>query len=77
MTLGCGDGTTCSYGDTGYVTFGLPSDVSFTSDSGVFYRQPIGTPEPGTLSILAIGLGMLGFLRRAGLRWSRAAGKVV
>jgi hypothetical protein len=47
-------GTTIDFSNTGAVTLDLPSNVSFTSDSGVFL-----TPEPMTLLLLGLGLGRL------------------
>jgi hypothetical protein len=58
----CGEGASCDYSHTGAVSLDLPSNVSFTSDSGVFLTQ--AAPEPGTVWLLAAALGGVGLLRR-------------
>jgi hypothetical protein len=66
----CGGGSTCTYGQTGVVSFTLPTNVSFTSDSGVFLTQPsTETPEPGSMSlILAAGAAGLAIIGRKYMR---------
>ncbi len=69
----CGLGTACDYSHTASLSFTLPSNVSFTSDSGVFLTQPIGAPgvpEPASWSLMLVGFGGLGVL----LRRTRRAG---
>jgi hypothetical protein len=62
LTGDCGLGTSCDYSHTGGVTFGLPGNVSFTSDSGVFLTQSPASgavPEPGSFGLMAIGVAGL------------------
>jgi len=67
----CGDGMTCNFLDTGSISLGLPSNVSFTSDSGVFLTAA-QTPLPAALPLFATGLGGLGLLSWRRNRKARA-----
>ena len=61
--------TSIDFSNTGQVGLILPSNVSFTSDSGVFLTsQSSAVPEPATLSLVILPLLGLGFLR-----WRRKA----
>lgn len=42
----------------------LPSDVTFTSQSGLFLTES-PTPEPGTFVIFSVGLLLLGYRARS------------
>lgn len=65
----CEYGVVCDYGDTLQVALNPPSDVTLTSDSGVFPTQtPTPAPEPGTLGLLAFGMAGVAFCRRWRLR---------
>ncbi len=57
----CGDGTSCDYAHTASVSFTLPSNVTYTSDSGVFLTQPAGgVPEPTTWTLMLAGAAAIG-----------------
>lgn len=67
LTLNCLGNTSCDVSHTGAVSFTLPSNVTFTSESGVFLTQPItaATPEPSYAVVAGIGfLGLVVFGRR-------------
>jgi PEP-CTERM motif len=53
----CGGGDSCDYAHTARVSFDLPSNVSFTSDSGIFLT-PSAVPEPGTWALTLAGLAL-------------------
>jgi hypothetical protein len=56
LTLSCVS-ETCDYSHTGMVTLNLPSDVTFTSASGVFLTsQQSGVPEPASGAMTVAGL---------------------
>ena len=61
LDASCGDGFNCDFSHTGAISFTLPSDVTFTSDSGVFLTD---APEPGSLVLLSTGLGLAALPRR-------------
>lgn len=58
----CGLGTNCDYSHTGSLQLGLPTGVTYTSDSGVFLTST--TPEPGSLVLLAGALLVTGLASR-------------
>jgi len=61
----CEYGVVCDYGDTLQVALNYPSNVTLTSDSGVFPTQtPTAAPEPGTLGLLAFGMAGVAVSRR-------------
>jgi MYXO-CTERM domain-containing protein len=68
----CSEGMLCDYGHTATFSFTLPSDVTFTSDSGLFSQLPASspTPEPGTAALVVVALGGL-------WRWRRHKAKSV
>jgi hypothetical protein len=63
LSVYCDIGLVCEYGNTAKFSFvGLPSSVTFTSDSGVFLKPAV--PEPQTAAMLLAGLLVLGRLAR-------------
>jgi hypothetical protein len=46
---------------TAQVSFDLPPGVTVTSEGGFFQSGPTSVPEPSTLTLLAIGIGMASF----------------
>ena len=63
LSTSCGDGVTCDFSHTAKVKFVLPTNVSFTSDSGVFLTQA-AVPEPTTWAMMLVGVGGLGAVAR-------------
>lgn len=55
-----------AYGSTSSLDFVLPSNVTFTSSSGVFLagNQVGGVPEPASWAMLLIGFGVIGTAMR-------------
>jgi hypothetical protein len=73
MELDCAYGMMCDYADTGKVSFVLPSNVSYTSESGVFLSDagiPVAAvPEPETWALMLAGFATVGgFARRRQMR---------
>jgi hypothetical protein len=61
----CQGDASCDLSHTGAVSFTLPSNVTFTSESGVFLTQPLtATPEPSYTVLLGLGLAGAIFLGR-------------
>jgi hypothetical protein len=62
LTLGCSSGETCDFSHTAALSFVLPSDVTFTSDSGVLLTQTAGSsvPEPSSYGLVLTTLLALG-----------------
>ncbi len=60
LSLQCQGDASCDVSHTGAMSFTLPSNVTFTSASGVFLTQPLttATPEPSYAGLL--GLGFVG-----------------
>jgi hypothetical protein len=56
LQLGCNLGESCDFSHTAALSFVLPQDVTFTSDSGVLLTQTGGSPvpEPGSAVVLSI-----------------------
>jgi hypothetical protein len=70
LSLQCQGDASCDVSHTGAISLTLPSDVTFTSASGVFLTQPLtATPEP-SYAVFLLGLGLAGaiFLARRGRR---------
>jgi hypothetical protein len=55
----CQGDASCDVSHTGAVSFTLPSNVTFTSESGLFLAQPLttATPEPSYAGLLGLGFG--------------------
>jgi hypothetical protein len=68
LLVGCRAGAQCDYGNTAKFRFvDLPSNVSFTSDSGVFLANmsPVSAvPEPETYTLMMAGLSLMGWVAR-------------
>ena len=71
LSLRCATGIVCDYTHTGTFSFDLPSNVTFTSASGVLLSAlapqgpaPIGVPEPATNALLLLGMGLIGACTR-------------
>ena len=62
IAVGAWDGSSADYSHTMRFDWDLPDDVAYTSASGVFMTATV--PEPANLSLLAGGLGLLGWLSR-------------
>ncbi len=56
LQLTCTSGESCDFSHTAALSFVLPQDVTFTSDSGVLLTQTGGSPvpEPGSAVVLSI-----------------------
>jgi len=54
----------CDFGNTGKFALGLPTGVSFTSDSGVFLTATGNVPEPATWALMIVGFGLIGVAAR-------------
>ena len=61
LSLDCVGDSSCDVSHTGAVTFLLPSDVTFTSQSGVFLTSAAAAPEPGYPALAGFGLILMGF----------------
>lgn len=64
LSLGCTTSETCDFSHTAGVSFNLPSNVTFTSDSGVLLTQTAGTPEPASFVLIGVGLVVLLAIRK-------------
>src|ERR1019366_6093313 len=66
--MNCNDSATCDFSNTSQMALNLPSDVSYTSDSGVFLTDVPGqgqtTPEPCSLLLVGLGIVGIGYVRR-------------
>jgi hypothetical protein len=65
--MNCDVGAVCDFSDTTQLSLTLPSDVSYTSASGVFLTQSSSgspVPEPGSLSLMALAIVAAGWVAR-------------
>jgi MYXO-CTERM domain-containing protein len=58
LNVDCSGGANCDFSNTAAFSLSLPSDVTFTSDSGVLFSQTgaAATPEPGSFGMAAAAL---------------------
>ena len=66
LSLNCGGGTDCYFGNSGHLSFVLPDNVSLTSASGLLFtgNAVAPVPEPETYALMLAGLGLTGWLGR-------------
>jgi hypothetical protein len=70
--VACNNGTICDYSNTAQMSLVLPSDVTYTSASGVFLTQTgSAVPEPGSMLLMGLGIVAVGCAR---FRRSRVRG---
>lgn len=63
LDVNCGNGSACDYNHTAAFSFSLPSNVTYTSASGVFLTgtgATGGVPEPAAWALVILGLGGVG-----------------
>jgi len=69
LNVDCQGGAACDFSNTASYSLSLPSNVTFTSDSGVLFSQTgttAATPEPGTFGAVGVALlGAVALLRRS------------
>jgi hypothetical protein len=70
LALLCRLGSDCDFDRSAYLRFGLPGNVTMTSESGLFLSALApAVPEPGALALMLTGLlGVAGATRRAAER---------
>jgi PEP-CTERM motif len=61
--INCNDGAVCDFSNTGQMSLILPSDVTYTSNSGVFLTQGATAPEPGSVLLVGLGFVALAYVR--------------
>jgi hypothetical protein len=67
LMLGSTNGVDADFSNTNSLSLILPSNVTFTSASGVFLTQTASAPEPSSLLLLGAGLiGMILYRRKSG-----------
>ena len=73
FNLVCSAGATCDGSHTAVLSLGLPTGVTFTSESGIFLAPAASSaPEPGTWAMLGSACLALGFWRWKAPRQRRA-----
>ena len=70
LSLACVSSEICDFSHTASLSFVLPSDVTFTSDSGVLLTETGGStvPEPASFALIGAGLVALVVFRKKGIR---------
>ena len=71
LQLYCVSGEICDFSHTAALSFTLPSDVTFTSDSGVLLTQTSGSAAPEPASFLLLGAGLAALAARTLVRHRR------
>jgi len=68
LALACVSSEVCDFSHTAALSFVLPGDVTFTSDSGVLLTQTGGStaPEPASYALLGAGFLRWAFSERKG-----------
>jgi PEP-CTERM motif-containing protein len=65
LSLSCGRGTDCDFGNSGHLSFVLPDNVGFTSASGLLLSGTVApVPEADTYAMMLAGFGLTGWLVR-------------
>jgi len=70
LSLACASAETCDFSHTAALSFNLPNDVTFTSDSGVFLTQTgaAPVPEPASFALMGTVLVALGVIKKKGIK---------
>ncbi len=69
LQMNCGGGALCDFSNTASFSLTVPSNVTWTSDSGVlFSQQQSAVPEPATFAVAGAALAILGILKKRNRR---------
>jgi len=66
LSLMCAGGTDCDFGNSGHLSFDLPTGVTLSSASGLLLTGNAvpAVPEPETYALMLAGLGLVGWFAR-------------